>query len=297
MASRITMKPLKGQVFKVTSEQGDTIKDMKRKVAEHSPEFPEDLQRLIYQGKILRDDEVVSELGMMPRQVIVVMLTTAKPSKATRSEAVVEPTVATSAGALQTASDARVATGELANGPRSLSQEEDGETAPATSEVAPGAAMQAAPLIAPVRAPELQASAGRAQPFPNPHAAGAGIATGPASLPLPPALEGLRRDPQFASMARVLLQEPSAFRYQLAGPVAGNPDLLQAIQSNFPAFLQLLQEVGSRPKLSDGNWDEMLASHPELLDEMLPEIEAEDPEMAAAIRSDPASFLAIFGRA
>jgi len=187
--------------------------------------------------------------------------------------------------------------------PRSLSQAEDsrpgGETAPAVSEAATGAGMQAAPLIAPVRAPESQASAGRSHPFPNPHVIGAGIATGPASLPLPPVLEDLRRNPQFASMARMLLQDPSAFKNHLAGqarPGAGIPDLLQVIQNNFPAFLQLLQEVSSRPRLSDGNWDEMLASHPELLDEMMPEIEAEDPEMAAAIRSDPALFLATFRR-
>merc|ERR1712217_827113 len=102
-------------------------------------------------------------------------------------------------------------------------------------------------------------------------------------------LEDLKHDPRFASMARMLLQEPMAFKYLL-------PDLLQAIQNHLPAFLQMLQEVGSRPQLSDGNWDELLASHPEMLDEMLPEIMAHDPELAAAIRSDPESFKAIFAR-
>lgn len=282
MAAQITLKPLKGQNFTVTVEKGCSIFEMKHKVAEKACEFPAASQRLIFRGKILDDNEVVSELGIMPDQFVVVMLTKAKHEQhpvtnvpATSQTPVSSPSVPEvelGAPVPQRASDTNV----LMEGDREQEQRPDVEAAPS------GAASA------------LQSSAGNAQPFPNLDAVASVTTTAAASQPLPQVLADLKHSPQFASMARMLVQEPMVFKYLLPSLLQGNPDLARAIQDNLPAFLQMCQEVGSRPYLSEGNWDELLASNPELLEEMMPEIETQDPEMAEAIRSDPASFLAIF---
>jgi len=285
MAFPITLKPLRGQVFKVTSEPGATIRDLKGKIDKHGSEFPEALQQLIYRGKILKDSDVVLDLGIKPNQFIVVMLTKAKPKQmpVTNASAVTQtpincPTV-------------------LAVVPTATESEAVTVAAPSVAPpVAPPIPPPVAPLVAPMVAPPDLQVARRVQPFPSTDAVIADAATERATRPLPPLLADLRRNPQFASTARMLVQQPQALRYLLPSLLQGNPDLVQAIQDNLPAFLQLLQEVGSRPRLSEGNWDELLVSNPELLEEMLPQIEEEDPEMAEVIRSDPVAFLEIFKR-
>jgi len=321
MAFPITLKPLRGKIFKVTSEPGETIRDLKGKVAEHGSEFPEALQQLIYRGKILKDTDVVLDLGIKPDQFIVVMLTKTKPKQkpvaniSAASQTPVDsptvpevvPTVAEPDASPQVAPDTCAVMEELPHGadrspglvPRGGSPQVASLVGPsAAPPVTPAVTQPVAPPVAQLVAPEIAPPnvqvAGRVQPFPSTDAIIADAAAERAARPLPPRLADLRYNPQFASMARMLLREPQALRYLLPSLLQGNPDMVQAIQDNFPAFLQLLQEVGSRPRLSDGNWDELLASNPELLEEMLPEIEAQDVEMAEAIRSDPKTFLAIF---
>jgi len=327
MAFPITLKPLRGKIFKVTSEPGETIRDLKGKVAEHGSDFPEALQQLIYRGKILKDSDAVLDLGIKPNQVIVVMLTKAKPKQQLVANVsvtmqtparcpmvpAVVPTVAEPAASPQVVPQSAEGSPTSVPGGVSAAESEVAPVAlqvaspvapfaasPVAPPVAPPVAQPAAPPVvppvAPATAPPDVEVARRVQPFPNTDAIVADAATERAARPLPPLLADLRRNPQFASMARMLLQEPQAVRYLLPSLLQGNPDLAQAIQENSPAFLQLLQEVGSRPRLSEGNWDELLTSNPELLEEMLPEIEEQDPEMAEAIRSDPVAFLNIFKR-
>jgi len=329
MAFAIMLKPLRGQTFKITSEPGETIGDLKRKVAEHGNEFPETLQQLIYRGQILRDSDIIWDLGLKPNQFIVVMLTKAKLTKAqpkpkpvTNFSATMQtpincptvpavvPAVVESAASPQVAPDARAVMGDVPQHAERLPRSVAGGVLAAESEmppfapqvtsltapsVAPPVTPLAPPDVLPTALPDLQV-AGRVQHFPSTHAVIADAAAERAARPLSPQLAGLRHSREFASIARMLLQEPQALRYLLPTLLQGNPDIAHAIQDDFPGFVQLVQEVGSRPQLSDGNWDELLASNPELLEEMMPEIEAMDLEMAEAIRSDPAAFLTIFER-
>mmetsp|Transcript_61591 Transcript_61591/g.121883 ORF Transcript_61591/g.121883 Transcript_61591/m.121883 type:complete len:289 (+) Transcript_61591:86-952(+) len=286
MAFPITLKPLRGQIFKVTSEPGETIRDLKGKVAEHGSEFPEALQQLIYRGKILKDTDVVLDLGIKPDQFIVVMLIKTKPK---------QKLVANASATVQTPINCPTVPAVV---PTATESEAVTVAAPSVAPpVAPPIPPPVAPLVAPMVAPPDLQVARRVQPFPSTDVIIANATIETVAEPPVSLLADLRLSPQFAAMARMLLQEPQqALRYMLPRLVRGNLDLARAIQDNLPAFLQLLQEVGSRPRLSDGNWDELLASNPELLEEMLPEIEAQDFEMAEAIRSDPAAFLAAFQR-
>mmetsp|Transcript_61590 Transcript_61590/g.121880 ORF Transcript_61590/g.121880 Transcript_61590/m.121880 type:complete len:301 (+) Transcript_61590:86-988(+) len=298
MAFPITLKPLRGQIFKVTSEPGETIRDLKGKVAEHGSEFPEALQQLIYRGKILKDTDVVLDLGIKPDQFIVVMLIKTKPKQklvANASATVQTPiNCPTVPAVVPTATESEAVT---VAAPSVAPPVATPVVPPVAPPVAPPTPPPVAPPVAPMVAPPDLQVARRVQPFPSTDVIIANATIETVAEPPVSLLADLRLSPQFAAMARMLLQEPQqALRYMLPRLVRGNLDLARAIQDNLPAFLQLLQEVGSRPRLSDGNWDELLASNPELLEEMLPEIEAQDFEMAEAIRSDPAAFLAAFQR-
>jgi len=246
MAFPITLKPLRGQVFKVTSEAGDTIRDLKRKVAEQRSEFPEALQQLMYMGRNLRDDEFVLNLGLTPNQFVVVVLIKAKPRQklmvkdaATKqtpvscpTEPAVVPTVAEPAlSPLATPVVVSHSARWCPTWPSGAVMEEVPQSAKG-SPLTPPAAQPVAPPVAPVVVPLDVQVAGRVKP----------PVTKRASQPPPP----------------------------------------------------LFADWRSRRRLSDGNWDKLLASNPELLVEMLPEIEAQDLEMAKAIRSDPLAFLAVF---
>mmetsp|Transcript_61588 Transcript_61588/g.121878 ORF Transcript_61588/g.121878 Transcript_61588/m.121878 type:complete len:284 (+) Transcript_61588:86-937(+) len=283
MAFPITLKPLRGQIFKVTSEPGETIRDLKGKVAEHGSEFPEALQQLIYRGKILKDTDVVLDLGIKPDQFIVVMLIKTKPK---------QKLVANASATVQTPINCPTVPAVV---PTATESEAVTVAAPSVAPpVAPPIPPPVAPLVAPMVAPPDLQVARRVQPFPSTDVIIANATIETVAEPPVSLLADLRLSPQFAAMARMLLQEPQALRYLLPRLVQSNPDLVQAIQDNSSAFLQLLQEVGSRPRLSEGNWDELLASHPELLEEMMPAIEAHDPQFANAIRSNPAAFLTVF---
>jgi hypothetical protein len=288
MAFPIRLKPLRGQVFKLTTKPGETIGDLKGNIAaEHGSEFPQALQQLIYRGKILKDSDVVLDLGVKPDHFIVVMLTKAKSKQkpvtnvsTTMQTPVHCPTVP---AVVPTAAESAA----VPVVPQVASQVAPFVAPPVVPPVAPPLAIAVAP-------PNLQA-ARRVQPFPGTDAIIEDAATERAAR-LSAVLSDLRHSSQFASMARMLVQEPQALRYLLPSLLQGNPELAHIIRENFPAFVQLVQEVGSRPRINEGNWDELLASNPELLEEMLPEIEEQDPEMAATIRSDPEAFLAIFKR-
>jgi len=300
MALPITLKPLRGQVFKVTSEPGETIRDLKGKIDKHGSEFPEALQQLIYRGKILKDSDVVLDLGIKPDQFIVVMLTKAKPKQRLVTNVSAAAQAPVSCPTMPAVAPAAAESEAVTVAPRSAPSVAPPVATPVVPPVAPPVAPPTPPPVAPpvapmVAPPDLQV-AGRVQPFPSTDAIIADATTERTARPLLPLFEDLRLNPQFASIARMLLREPQALRYLLPSLLQGNPNLAQAIQENFPAFLQLLHEVGSRPQLGEGNWDELLASNPELLEEMMPEIEAMDLEMAEAIRSDPAAFLTIFER-
>lgn len=91
MSMNITMKPLKGCTFDVEVEPTASIKELKAKVAEAQPEFLVEQQKLILAGRILTDDLVVQDIGIKPGAFIVVMLAKAKPPPANAAPAETTP--------------------------------------------------------------------------------------------------------------------------------------------------------------------------------------------------------------
>lgn len=105
---KITVRPLKGDAIQVEIDGSAKVSDLKKKVAEAKTEFPAEQQKLVYQGKILQDENTIQESNVTEDGFVVVMVTkpTAAPKAAAQPAAqpaatpaaATMPTVATTAG-------------------------------------------------------------------------------------------------------------------------------------------------------------------------------------------------------
>lgn len=272
----VSIRPLKGQAFDVEVEAEATVLDLKKAVEKANVEFQVDLQKLIYQGKILTDDASVQSISLKSGDFIVVMLAKAKPPpSSTASAAPAAAMAAADAGAapagtappvsMETASSTLV-TGAAAE--QTVQQLCDmgfpqeqvirclqaafGNPDRAVEYLMSGipAGLLAAPAGAPGgdAAPAPPAAAGGAAPpagagnaFPAMTAAtGGGGGGGGGDMA---AFDELRNNPRFAELAMMVAQNPQMLAQILPALAQTSPHLVQAIRANPEAFMRMLQET------------------------------------------------------
>lgn len=267
---KISAKPLKGETFEVDIEPDDKVEELKKRIAQAKSEFPVELQKLIYSGKILADGQAIKEYNIKPGEFVVVMVTKTKPAN-------------------PPASQTQAAAPQLAGG---APQEPAAPPAAAPTQVAP-AAVATAPALNeatvqqlcdmgfprgdverclraafgnPDRAVEYLMSgvpagierdgvlptAQGAAPGPTGAATG-GADTGGLAFPAMPtggggggasvaALEELRNHPRFEELAALVAENPEMLTQVLETLAQTNPNLAQAITENEEEFLAMLQD-------------------------------------------------------
>ncbi|KAL1409834.1 UV excision repair protein rad23 [Vanrija albida] len=146
--TKITFKTVQNKLFTVDAEANETVGDLKRKIQE-AQSFPAENQKLIYSGKILKDDATVGELKIKEKDFLVVMVSKPKPA-------------APAAAAASSSAAAAAA------------------PAPAAAEPAPAAPAAAAEPAAPAAAPATTEAAAEAAPAEGGAAYGSSFLTGSA---------------------------------------------------------------------------------------------------------------------
>ncbi|XP_024872813.1 UV excision repair protein RAD23 homolog B [Temnothorax curvispinosus] len=262
----ITLKNLQQQTFTIEIDSSQTVKDLKEKI-ETQKGFPAEHQKLIYAGKILADEQPLTEYNIDEKKFIVVMVTkpkagaTPKTSEEQRAEGD-KKEESTSAATTQPSSNPNVQDTTRA---ASNVQEQPAAAAPAAGQ-AESALLMGEDYNAMVNnimdmgyEREQVVQALRAS-FNNPDRAVEYLLTGiPAQLfedppedppeaqeqlqdQSPDPLAFLRLQPQFQQMRQVIQQNPALLNSLLQQIGSTNPALLQLISQNQEAFVRMLNE-------------------------------------------------------
>lgn len=264
----LTIKTLKGGKFVVEVEPTQKIVDVKAIVEAAKPEFPSANMKLIHSGKVLKDDMVVESCNIQPTDFLVCMVTKAKKPvaappapAATSTESTATPmettTTETSTIATATESTTAATSTDSATATSSTSNTETTTAAAApsttntTSDEFPGEVVSN--LVA-MGFPEAEVRACLRASSGNPDIAVDFLMNGipptasevqtptTASSSSSDPLEALRSHPQFDSLRRLVQTNPSMLQAVLTQIGQQQPELLQAINANQAAFLQMMNE-------------------------------------------------------
>mmetsp|Transcript_17838 Transcript_17838/g.28576 ORF Transcript_17838/g.28576 Transcript_17838/m.28576 type:complete len:347 (-) Transcript_17838:67-1107(-) len=276
---KIAVRPLKGESFNVDISPEEKTEDLKQKIMNLKPEYPAELQKLIYNGKILADGSLIKEYELKEGDFIVIMVTKAKPPAASAAAAApaaaaetpaAAPSLAPSAPVAAPAAPALAPVPEEAvvqlcdmgfarpdverclraafNNPERAVEYLMSGVPPEPAAPAPAAAAATAPPAS---------GGGTATAFPAFAGGGGGGGGGGAAAEGP--LAELRNHPRFAELAQVVAQNPSMLDQILQALSATNPDLVQTIRENPEDFLQMLEESVGGEGMDDEDDDPVSA--------------------------------------
>ncbi|CAH1111942.1 unnamed protein product [Psylliodes chrysocephalus] len=265
---KVTLKNLQQQTFIVDIEPTKTVKQLKQKIeSEKGKDYPSENQRLIYAGKILTDETVLSEYNIDEKKFIVVMVT--KPKQPEKTEGGDGNTSSSTPASPPPQQTTTPATPVVAVEESTTTANQAVSDAPATiSSVAESALLMGEEYETMVRnimdmgyARDQVEQALRAS-FNNPDRAVEYLING---IPLLDDQEAvnetadlsgvderqsdtddplafLRTQPQFQQMRQVIQQNPQLLNAVLQQIGQTNPALLQLISQNQESFVRMLNE-------------------------------------------------------
>lgn len=241
-------------MFSIDVDATEKVSDMKKKVEIAKSTLIADKQKLIHAGKVLKDEQVLQELGLKESDFIVCMIT----KDVAKKQEVSAPAPAPAPTPAPTPTPAPIIAPVPVSAPVST-----------PSSVEP-------PVVPPVRSAEVVAPPQPAQPFSrealqslvsmgfpeneckaalsaasgNPDLAYEFLLTGIPEIPRAAStpsrssdgIERLRQHPQLNSLKRLIQQNPAALPQVLDSIGQQDPALLAAIHENNEAFIALMNE-------------------------------------------------------
>lgn len=255
---KITIKTLKQEAFQIEVDpEKDTVRTLKEKFSRESKQdYPVERQRLIYLGKIMEDDDPLSQYNLDDKKFVVVM--NKKPAAA---PAAAEPAAAPAATSSAKSESAPAATAEKPKEEEKPKEDKKPEPEPPQDDIQikiqriteMGYSEEEARIALeicdnnPDRAVEYLLSEIATSSMP-PSAGGGG--GGGSALGGSGGLAGsqesrlafLREHPTFLEMKRLLQEDPSLLPQLLQKIQSSNPDLMRIISENQVEFLALINE-------------------------------------------------------
>lgn len=258
---KITIKTLKQEAFQIEVDpEKDTVRTLKEKFSRESKQdYPVERQRLIYLGKIMEDDDPLSQYNLDDKKFVVVM--NKKPVAAPAAAEPAAAPAATSSAKSESAPAASAAATEKPKEEEKPKEDKKPEPEPPQDDIQikiqriteMGYSEEEARIALeicdnnPDRAVEYLLSEIATSSMP-PSAGGGG--GGGSALGGSGGLAGsqesrlafLREHPTFLEMKRLLQEDPSLLPQLLQKIQSSNPDLMRIISENQVEFLALINE-------------------------------------------------------
>mmetsp|Transcript_28285 Transcript_28285/g.38939 ORF Transcript_28285/g.38939 Transcript_28285/m.38939 type:complete len:432 (-) Transcript_28285:295-1590(-) len=252
---KFSVKTIKGDLFKVEAEPTDSVAIVKQKIQETRADLVAERQKLIHSGKILKDDQTISELGLSESDFIVCMVT----KETTKSKPVEQAPAPAPSSASAIPSQAPTISAPSSSSTAIPPATAESIAAPVASLPPPPAAFQspeAVQALVSMGFPEAESRAALAAAMGNPDLAYEFLLTGipprlsqqqqqSAAAQAPPAsggIEQLRQHPQFNMLKRLLQQNPGSLPQVLDLIGQQSPSLLADIHANNDAFVAMMNE-------------------------------------------------------
>uniref|UniRef100_A0A1Q3FXJ1 UV excision repair protein RAD23 n=1 Tax=Culex tarsalis TaxID=7177 RepID=A0A1Q3FXJ1_CULTA len=261
---KITIKTLKQEAFHIEVDvEKDTVRTLKEKFYQESKQdYPVERQRLIYLGKIMEDDDPLSQYNLDDKKFVVVM--NKKPATAPAEPAAAATTTATTSAAPATKSESTPAAAAAPEKPKEEEKpKEDKKPEPEPPQddiqikiqriTEMGYSEEEARIALeicdnnPDRAVEYLLSEIATSSMPSAVGGGSVGGGGASSGGLlagsqESRLAFLREHPTFLEMKRLLQEDPSLLPQLLQKIQSSNPDLMRIISENQVEFLALINE-------------------------------------------------------
>lgn len=262
---QLIVKTLKGGKFTIEVESSNSVAEVKTAIEAAKSELPAASMKLIHSGKVLKDDAKIDSCNIKPNDFLVVMIAKAKKGAAPKPAAA--PAAASTAAAPAAAAVPTTPAATTANPPTPAAP---AASTSATAATTPAAATAASDVSSPNEFPAEVVANLNALGFPEPAvmaclrasngnpdvaveflmngippeiggggpASGGGSSSGGGGTPL----DALRNHVQFDELRRLVQSNPSTLQAVLAQIGQQQPDLLQAINANQAAFLEMMNE-------------------------------------------------------
>ncbi|CAI5443444.1 unnamed protein product [Caenorhabditis angaria] len=261
MPVNVSFKTLTQSTFNLELDENQSVAEVKAKIAERGDEFAVDLQKLIYNGKILDDSQKVSDIGFESTKFVVVMLTRRKVPVPEPTAEVPKEVPATTQAAPAPA-PVQIPTTQQ---PAAAAQQAPAENLTAEQE-------QSIEAIAGMGYPRDQVQAALRAAYWNADRAVEFLLTGipevaadeAAVLPQddgddddllegPGDLAALANIPHLDEIRAMVQRNPEMLGSILQQLAAVNPDLVQAIQGNQQGFIDILNAAPTDGGAAGGN--------------------------------------------